>query len=180
MNSGSGKRNRMTEEKVTKIRIGGNLVGIAGLDEAMAKAAESCAGRPDGEIRDELLRALSGRNYIPARARDLYGEALLREFKRFLGQPVGDEPAGGIRVAVLGPGCARCSQLEIDVREVMAEMHLPGELLHITDYREIASFGVKGVPALVINGRVVSIGATPHRKQIREWLAEAAGAKAGA
>jgi hypothetical protein len=30
-----------------------------------------------------------------------------------------------------------------------------------------------GVPALVINKKVVSVGTTPDKKKIREWLEEA-------
>jgi small redox-active disulfide protein 2 len=163
----------MPDESVTKIRIGGNLVGIIGLNEAVEQAAKNSDGRSDSEIKDELLKNISVRNYIPASARDLYGEAVLREFKRFLGQPVSDETPGGIRIAVLGPGCFNCAKLERDVRDVMAEIHLAGDLTHITDVREIARYGVMGVPALVINDRVVCAGTMPHRNKIKEWLIEA-------
>jgi predicted DsbA family dithiol-disulfide isomerase len=55
----------------------------------------------------------------------------------------------------------------------MAEMNLAGELFHVTDYREIARYGIMGVPALVINEKVCSAGTMPHRKEIRQWLTEA-------
>jgi predicted DsbA family dithiol-disulfide isomerase len=60
--------------------------------------------------------------------------------------------------------------MEMDVREVLAEMKLPAELLHVTDVREIGKYGVMGVPALVINDRVVCVGQTPHANEIKEWL----------
>ena len=52
-------------------------------------------------------------------------------------------------------------------------MNVPGELLHISNVREIGKYGVMGVPALVINKKVVSVGTTPDKKKIREWLEEA-------
>jgi hypothetical protein len=163
----------MAEEEITKIRIGGNLIGIVGLTDAIVETAARFGDKSDREIQEILVDRLARRNYIPARATDAYRRAFWDAYRKYRGDP-GDEAAlNGIHVAVLGPGCAQCSQLEIDVREVMAEMNLAGELLHVTDFREIASYGIMGVPALVVNGRVCSTGAVPHRNQIRMWLSEA-------
>ncbi len=56
------------------------------------------------------------------------------------------------------------------VREVLAELKIPGDLSHVTDPVEIAKFGVLGVPALVINGRIVCVGTVPDRNRVRQWL----------
>ena len=160
----------MPEGKTTQIRIHNRLVGIVGLEEVMKKMAGKFAFRPDEEIGTEMLRRLSEDNYIPNSARDFYMTAFVHEFKKYLGQPADEAPVEGLRITVLGPGCARCSQMEMDVREVLAEMKLAAELIHVDDVREIAKYGVMGVPALVINDRVVCVGQTPHRNKIREWL----------
>jgi hypothetical protein len=55
----------------------------------------------------------------------------------------------------------------------MAEMDLAGDLRHVIDPKEIGSYGVMGVPVLIINNKVVSAGALPDRKKIRQWLADA-------
>jgi small redox-active disulfide protein 2 len=86
---------------------------------------------------------------------------------------VENPPPDHLQIIVLGPGCARCTQLERDVRESLAEMHLPGELIHVDDFREIIHYGVMGTPALIINGKVVSVGSMPQRQQIKEWLQDA-------
>jgi hypothetical protein len=164
----------MPEDNVMQIRINNNLVGIIGLDQVMEKMANEFFLRPDEEIGVEMIRRLSENNYIPKQARGLYAEALIQEFKKYLGQPVDEQPVSGLRIAVLGPGCSQCSRMEMDVREVLAEMKLPAELLHVTVPLEIAKYGVMGVPALVINDRVVCVGQTPHRKKITEWLQAAA------
>jgi len=163
----------MAEEEITKIRIGGNLIGIAGFTDAIAETAARFGDRSDREIQDILVERLARRNYIPAGAADAYRRAFWDAYRKYRGESGEEAALGGIHVAVLGPGCAQCSQLEIDVREVMAEMNLAAELLHVTDFREIASYGIMGVPALVVNGRVCSTGTVPHRNQIRKWLSEA-------
>lgn len=163
----------MPEDKITRIRINNNLIGIVGLTQVMEEMASTFASRPDDEIGMEMIRRLEVNNYIPRSARPVYTKALVREFRRYLGQPVEEEPGEGLCILVLGPGCARCTQMEIDVREVLAEMNLPGELQHVTDIREIGRYGVLGLPALVINDRVLSVGTIPHRNKIKEWLSEA-------
>ncbi len=164
----------MSEDDVTQIRIGGNLIGITGLKQVMEAMASEYAGQSDEAIGSEMIRLLAAKNYIPRGAEDRYAVALVREFRRFLGEPVEEEPLSGLRVLVLGLGCARCSQLEMDVREVMAEMNAPGEIIHITDLREIGRYGVMGTPALVINEKIVAVGTTPEKHTIRRWLEEEA------
>jgi len=163
----------MTEGNITQLRINNNLVGIVGLQgimEVMAKDFSECS---DVEISQEILLQAAKQNYIPHRAEAAYGIALVREFRRFIGQEVEDVPPDHLQIIVLGPGCARCTQLERDVREALAEMHLPGELSHVGDLKEITRYGVMGTPALIINGKVVSVGTMPPRQQIKEWLQSA-------
>jgi hypothetical protein len=76
---------------------------------------------------------------------------------------------------ILGPGCTQCSRLEADVRDVMAQMNVLGQLIHVTDINEIGRYGVMGTPALAINKKIVSVGTTPEKKKIRQWLEEATG-----
>lgn len=164
---------------IKQIRVNGKLVGIVGLRQIMEGMAADFAGSSEEEIGKEILRQAARDNYIPHRAEGAYETALAREFRRFLGQEVTEEPPPGMQIVVLGPGCARCSQLERDVRDALAELQLPGELIHVDDLRAIARYGVMGTPALIVNGKVVSVGTTPPRQQIKEWLraAEAASAK---
>ena len=163
----------MTEGNITQLRINNNLVGIVGLQGIMEVMAKDFSESSDEEIGQEILQRAAKQNYIPRRAEAAYGLALVREFRRFLGQEVEDAPPDHLQIIVLGPGCARCTQLERDVREALAEMHLPGELIHVDDLREISRYGVIGTPALIINGKVISVGMTPPRQQIKEWLRSA-------
>jgi CBS domain-containing protein len=163
----------MPENDVTQISVNGNLVGIIGLQNIMAAMVSDYNQQADEVIGAEMVRRLSVKNYIPGGARKHYAQSLAREFRKFQGQPVEEETESVLRVLILGPGCANCNRLEMDVRDVMAEMNAPGEMIHVTDVREISQYGVMGVPALVINKKVVSVGTTPEKKKIRQWLEEA-------
>jgi small redox-active disulfide protein 2 len=163
----------MTTDEVTQIKVGGSSVGIIGLKSVLSEVARSCAAQSDEEIRDELLKRLKQRNYIPDSARDEYGRAFLREFKKFTGRPVKDGDANGVEIKVLGPGCASCNKLEQDLMAVMAETGLTADLEHVTDIGEIGSYGVMGTPALVINSEVKAVGSVPPKPKLEKWLQEA-------
>lgn len=162
----------MSQDDVTQIRIDQRSVGLIGLKQVMEEMAKKYADRPDHEIQAELVSRVSRRNYIPDHAKEAYGQGLLREFNKFLGRPYKEEGTEGLEIKVLGPGCARCDNLEKEVMEVTAEMSLSAAVEHVRDIKEIASYGVMGTPALVINGKVVSVGAVPNRAKIKEWLSE--------
>jgi hypothetical protein len=168
-----GRERTMPENDVMQIRVKGNLVGIVGLQNIMAVMASDYSQQSDEVIGTEMVRRLGVKNYIPDSAKPGYAKAFIREFRIFLGQPVEEEAVTELSVIILGPGCVQCSRLEMDVRDVMAQMNAPGEMLHISDVREIGKYGVMGTPALVINKKVVSVGTTPDRKKIRQWLEKA-------
>ncbi len=138
----------MSSDEVTQIKVGGDRIGIIGLKSILSEVAETFAAQTDEEIRTELLKRLNKRNYIPEPSKEKYGQAFLREFKKFTGRPVENSGPDGVEIKVLGPGCARCNQLEQDLIAVMAEMNMPADIEHVTDIAEIGSYGVMGTPAL--------------------------------
>jgi hypothetical protein len=165
----------MSERRIEQLSIQGQSIGVVGLREALEEMKASSTGLSEDEIGKALLNRIEAENYIPGGARDLYAAALLREFRRSCGQPVAPEntPPGFLSVIVLGSGCAQCDRMEMDVREVLSEMGLAAALDHVTDPREIGRYGVLGIPALIVNGRVVCTGLPPNRGKIRQWLKEA-------
>ena len=163
----------MSSDEITQIKIGKDRIGIIGLKVVLAEVAETFAANTDEEIRAELLRRLDKRNYIPESWKDEYGKAFLREFKKISGRPLDEDEGGFLEVKVLGPGCARCNQLERDLMAVMAEMNLPADIEHVTDAIEIGSYGVMGTPALLINGEVKAVGSVPQKTKLKQWLQDA-------
>lgn len=61
-------------------------------------------------------------------------------------------------IKVLGGGCAKCSALEDAVRAALAELGMDTAIDHVTDFAQIAAYGVMTTPALVVDGKVVSYG----------------------
>jgi hypothetical protein len=161
----------MSEDNIKQIMINGRLIGIAGLCDAIKKIKFQAGG--DEEIKNNLLKEISLNNYIPDSARDVYGNALLREFKTAQGLSVDEEPLQGLNIEVVGLGCARCDQLERDVRDLLSEMNIAAGLRHVSDIKEIARYNLLGAPALVINNKVVSVGEVPPKSKIRQSIIEA-------
>ncbi len=165
----------MPDDSVKQVMIDNRVIGLIGLENAIAKAKTDFAGKSDSDISDYLIQAVSSKNYIPDEARDVYAKALLREYKVAQNLPVEPAPVSGLRIYVLGLGCARCSQLENDVRDLLSEMHIAADLRHITDVNEMTRFSIMGAPALVINDKVVSVGDVPPKSKLRQWITEACG-----
>lgn len=61
-------------------------------------------------------------------------------------------------VKVLGSGCMKCNQLEENVKTALTQLGMDTTIEHVTDFSQIAAYGVMTTPALVVDGRVVSYG----------------------
>jgi len=161
------------KEDVRQIKVGKHNIGIIGLKSIIEEVANDFAGKPEAEIIDELLKRLSGKNYIPDTIREEYGKSFLREFNKFLGRPYEKEVFEGLEVKVLGQGCTQCDKLEQEIMHVMVEFELIADIEHVRDIKEIGKYGVMGMPALIINGKVKSVGRVPPKNKLIEWLKEA-------
>ena len=63
-------------------------------------------------------------------------------------------------IKILGPGCRNCATLEKRTHEALAELGQDATVTKVTDYAEIAAYGVMQTPALVIDEQVVVSGTT--------------------
>jgi small redox-active disulfide protein 2 len=160
----------MPEHDVTRIKINNCVAGIVGLKAALEEMAEDYAAQTDEEIGHELLDRLSKQNYISEEQRANYRRAFVHEFRKFLGQPVEENLSGDLEIKILGQGCVQCNHLEKLVMELLAEMKIEADVEHVGDLKEIGTYGVMGMPALLINGKVMSVGKVPPRSQVKEWL----------
>jgi small redox-active disulfide protein 2 len=75
-----------------------------------------------------------------------------------------------MEIKVLGSGCANCKRLEALTSEVLVELGIQGPVGKVTDYGEIASFGVMQTPALVVDGTVVLAGRVPTKGELRRLM----------
>ena len=76
----------MTENDITRIKVDKRTISIIDIKPTMAEMAQTYAGKPDEEVRSTMLERLGRDNYISSTARDDYGKAFVREFRKFLGQ----------------------------------------------------------------------------------------------
>ncbi len=87
--------------------------------------------------------------------------------------PAGSAASGSLRVEVLGSGCTKCNQLEANTRTALAQLGIDAQIGHVTDFAQIAAYGVMSTPALVINGTVVSTGRVLTVEEAAELLQKA-------
>lgn len=59
---------------------------------------------------------------------------------------------------VLGSGCAKCQKLEENLKEALSQNGENAKVEHVTDFADIARYGVMSTPALVVDENVVSMG----------------------
>jgi small redox-active disulfide protein 2 len=73
-------------------------------------------------------------------------------------------------IKILGPGCANCKALETATRQALTELGLDAQIDKVTDFADIAAYGVMSTPGLVVDGTVVAAGRVPNAKQIADLL----------
>jgi small redox-active disulfide protein 2 len=74
------------------------------------------------------------------------------------------------KIQILGPGCPKCRKLAEESEKAAREMGLEFEIGKVTDVKEIMKFGVFSTPALVVDGKVKSVGKILDAKQIKDIL----------
>jgi len=81
----------------------------------------------------------------------------------------------GAGVKVLGSGCAKCNQLEASVKEALLLLGMDATIDHVTDFAQIAAYGVMSTPALVVDGKVVSYGKVLKTEEVVKILQKVRG-----
>lgn len=77
-----------------------------------------------------------------------------------------EEPA----IKILGSGCKKCNALEANTKAALKEVGMDMAVGHVTDFSEIAAYGVMTTPALVIGKRVVSTGKVLKQREVVELI----------
>lgn len=73
-------------------------------------------------------------------------------------------------IKILGPGCKRCETTAQMMRDEAARLGLPAKIEKVTDYAEIAGYGIASTPGIVVDGKVVHAGGLPKIEDIAGWL----------
>ncbi len=75
-----------------------------------------------------------------------------------------------MHVKILGSGCANCVNLEKNTRAALATLGLEAEITKVTDFGDIAAYGVMRTPGLVVDEKVLVSGRVPKADEIEGLL----------
>jgi len=78
-----------------------------------------------------------------------------------------------MKIKVLGPGCARCHQLEQTTREVVKELGIDTEVEYVKDIKKIMEYPILTTPGLVIDERLVCSGRVPSKAEVTNFITTA-------
>ena len=78
-----------------------------------------------------------------------------------------------MKIKVLGPGCARCHQLEKTTREVVKELGIDAEIEDVKDIKKIMEYPILTTPGLVIDEKLVCSGRVPSKSEVTTFITTA-------
>lgn len=75
-----------------------------------------------------------------------------------------------MEIKVCGPGCASCEKTEKIVKAAVAAKGVEATITKVKDFQEIAQLGIFSTPAVVIDGKVKSVGNIPKQSDVENWI----------
>jgi small redox-active disulfide protein 2 len=75
-----------------------------------------------------------------------------------------------MEIKILGTGCPKCQQTEKNVRKIILDKRIDARIEKITDSMKIAGHGVFVTPAVIVDGKVKSVGKIPDKAEISTWF----------
>ena len=73
-------------------------------------------------------------------------------------------------IKILGSGCRKCVALGENARAAADAAGVPAQIVKITDFAEIAAYGVMSTPGLVVDDKLLSTGKVLSADEIRALL----------
>ncbi|ADR33913.1 redox-active disulfide protein 2 [Sulfuricurvum kujiense DSM 16994] len=75
-----------------------------------------------------------------------------------------------MKIEILGTGCAKCNELEMKVKQAVAQSGKFVQIEKVSDLQKIMGYGVMSTPGLVIDGIVKSTGRVLSVEEISAFL----------
>ena len=75
-----------------------------------------------------------------------------------------------MEIKICGPGCASCDKTQKIVEAAVAAKGIEATIIKITDFQEMAQFGIFSTPAVIIDGDVKSVGNIPKQSEVESWI----------
>ncbi|MBU2008883.1 MAG: TM0996/MTH895 family glutaredoxin-like protein [Chloroflexi bacterium] len=76
-------------------------------------------------------------------------------------------------IKVLGPGCARCHQIEQTAKEVVKELGIEATIEEVKDIKKIMAYPILTTPGLVVNEQLVCSGRVPTKAEVITFITTA-------
>jgi small redox-active disulfide protein 2 len=73
-------------------------------------------------------------------------------------------------IKILGSGCANCKRLEANTTQALADLGIQATVEKVTDFGDIASYGVMKTPGLVVDEQVLVSGRVPDAAEIARLI----------
>ncbi len=78
-----------------------------------------------------------------------------------------------MKIKVLGPGCARCHQVERTTKEVVKELGIDASIEEVKDIKKIMEYPILATPGLVIDEKLVCSGRVPTKAEVTQFIVNA-------
>ncbi len=78
-----------------------------------------------------------------------------------------------MKIKILGPGCARCQQLEKTAKEVVKELSIEATVEEVKDMKKIMQYPILTTPGLVIDEKLVCSGRVPSKAEVTTFITTA-------
>ena len=78
-----------------------------------------------------------------------------------------------MKIKVLGPGCAKCHQLEQTTKEVVKELGVDAEIVEVKDIKKKMQYPILTTPGLVVDEKLVCSGRVPTKAEITTFITTA-------
>ena len=75
-----------------------------------------------------------------------------------------------LTITVYGSGCKGCQTLHQNVIDALAELNRAADVEYVTDLQKIMEAGVMSMPALAVNGKIVSSGKVLNVADVKKLL----------
>lgn len=80
-----------------------------------------------------------------------------------------------MKIKILGPGCARCHQLEQTTKDVVKELGIDASIEEVRDIKKIMAYPILTTPGLVVNEELVCSGRIPAKAEVTQFIVNALG-----
>jgi len=78
-----------------------------------------------------------------------------------------------MKIKILGPGCARCHQVEQTTREVVKELGIDAAIKEVKEVKKIMEYPILTTPGLVLNEELVCSGRVPTKAEVTSFITTA-------